>query len=225
MAQENCDFFALPHEGPSSPRDDRHEHPWSLRRVYRFFWPRISLPPFHQIPAVDMEVSVDNGVETTWSGISSSRVVDSMHTPSPARWADITPARVHFMRINMWGAHHDPFDLPFHDLMQEDFTSLLNVSIRRPLFNILSLPPAPSTWMEYNLLIFSLGNLIILLTEEKYLLFFFHTKEPAICTNLSRSIADDILRHAAPYPMNINVYALCFYGYRLMLCQPLMPYL
>ena len=68
-----------------------------------------------------------------------------MHTPSPARWADIASARVHFMRINMWGAHHDPFDLPFHDLMQEDFTSLLNVSIRRPLFNILSLPPAPST--------------------------------------------------------------------------------
>ena len=60
MTQEHADFSALPNEDPSSPRDERHEH-----LVYLFFSPRISLPPFHQIPAVDMEVSVDNGVETT----------------------------------------------------------------------------------------------------------------------------------------------------------------
>ena len=118
MQQENADFFALPHEGPSSLRhvvccfvwprisivevlaDDRHEHPWFLRRVCRFFWPRISLPPFHEIPAATMEVSVDDGIETTSSGVSSSHVVDSVHPPSPTGWVDIPPPRVHFMCIN-----------------------------------------------------------------------------------------------------------------------------
>ena len=96
------------------------------------------------------------------------------------------------------------------------FSGILNVSTRRLFFNISFLRQAPRVSMEYNVLILSLGNLMILLTKEKDLLLSFHAKEPAICTNLSRSIADDILRHAAPYPLNINVYALCIYGYRLM---------
>ena len=118
MAQENADFFALPHEGPSSlhhvvyrfvwPRlsavevldDDRHEHPWFFRCVCRFFWPRISLAPFHEIPAATMEVSGYYGIQTTSSGVSSSRVVDSVHPPSPTGWVDIPPPRVHFMCIN-----------------------------------------------------------------------------------------------------------------------------
>ena len=118
MAQENADFFALPHEGPLSlypvvccfvwPRisivevlaGDRHEHPWFLRRVCRFFWPRMSLPPFHEIPAATMEVSVDEGIETTSSGVTSSPVVNSMYPLSLAGWVDIPPQRVHFMCIN-----------------------------------------------------------------------------------------------------------------------------
>ena len=120
--------------------DDRHEHPWSLRRICRFFWPRISSPPFHEIPAPSMEVSVDDGVETASSGVSSSRVVDSVHPPSPAAWADIPPARVHFLSINREGTY-GPFDLPFVDLMKkEGFSGLLNVSFIRLLFNISSLP-------------------------------------------------------------------------------------
>ena len=144
--------------------------------------------------------------------------MDSVHPPSPAGWEDIRPPRVRFMRINTYAAYRGPFDLPFGDLMKKDgFSGILNVLIRRLLFNISFLPPAPEISMEYNVLIFSLGNVMILLTQEKYLLFFFQAKEPAIFTNLSRSIAYDILRHAStPYPLNINVYALCFFRYCLM---------
>ena len=99
--------------------------------------------------------------------------MDSMHPPLPAGWADMPLARVHFMRINMEGAHRGPFDLPFGDLMKKTgFSGLLNVSIRRLWFNILSLPLGPRISMAYNVLIFSLGNLMILLTEQKSLLFF-----------------------------------------------------
>ena len=100
-----------------------------------------------------------------------------MHPPSPAGWEDIPPPRVRFMRINTYGAHRGPFDLPFGDLMKkEGFSGILNVLTRRLLFNISFLPPAPKISMEYNVLIFSLGNVMILLTQEKYLLFFFQAK-------------------------------------------------
>ena len=135
--------------------------------------------------------------------------MDSVHPPSPAGWEDIPPPRVRFMRINTYGAHRGPFDLPFGDLMKkEGFSGILNVLTRRLLFNISFLPPAPQISMEYNVLIFSLGNLMILLIEKKSLLFVFNAKESAIYTNLARSMPDDILRSAAPYPLNIYVYAL-----------------
>ena len=35
--------------------------------------------------------------------------MDSMHPPLPAGWADMPLARVHFMRINMEGAHRVGF--------------------------------------------------------------------------------------------------------------------
>ena len=141
--------------------------------------------------------------------------MDSVHPPSPARWEDIPPPRVRFMRINTYGAHRGPFDLPFGDLMKkEGFSGILNILTRRFLFNISFLPPAPKNLIEYNVLIISLRNLMILLIEEKYLLSFFQAKEPAILINLSRSIADDLFRHAStPYPPNINMYALCFFRY------------
>ena len=122
------------------------------------------------------------------------------------------------MRNNIYGAHRGPFDLPFRDLMKKEaFSGILNVSTRRLFFNISFLRQAPRISMEYNVLILSLGNLMILLTKEKDLLLSFHAKEPSICTNLSRSIADDILRPGStPYPLNINVYALCFFRYCLM---------
>ena len=120
--------------------DDGHEHLWSLRRICRFFWPQISSPPFHEIPAPSMEVSVDDGVETASSGVSSSHVVDSVHPPSPEGWADIPPARVHFMCINKKNSY-GPFDHPCADLMKnEGFTYLSNVLFIRLLFNISSLP-------------------------------------------------------------------------------------
>ena len=85
------------------------------------------------------------------------------------------------MRINTNGAHCGAFNLPFGDLMKkEGFSGILNVLTRRLLFNISFLPPAPKVSMEYNVLIFSLTNLMIRLIEEKYLLFFFKGKEPAI---------------------------------------------
>ena len=90
--------------------DNKHEHSWSLHRICRFFWPQISLPPFHEIPAAAMEVSVDDGVETASSGVSSSRVVDSVHPPSSTGWADLPSPRVHFMCINR-KISYGPFDL------------------------------------------------------------------------------------------------------------------
>jgi hypothetical protein len=103
--------------------------------------------------------------------------VDSVHPPSRAGWEDIPPPRVRFMRINIYGAHRGPFDLPFRDLMKKEaFSGILNVLTRRLLFNISFLPLAPKISMEYNVLIFSLGNLMILLTEEKFLLSFFSSK-------------------------------------------------
>ena len=138
-----------------------------------------------------------------------------MHPPSRAGWEDIRPPRVRFMRINTYAAYRGPFDLPFGDLMKKEaFSGILNLLTRRLLFKISFLPPTPKISMEYNVLIFSLGNLMIHLTEEKYVLFFCQAKEPANLMNLSRSIADDIFRHAStPYPLNINVYTLCFFRY------------
>ena len=80
-----------------------------------------------------------------------------MHPPSPAGWEDIRPPRVRFMRINTYAAYRGPFDLPFGDLMKKDgFSGILNVLIRRLLFNISFLPTAPKILMQYNVLIFSL---------------------------------------------------------------------
>ena len=110
-----------------------------------------------------------------------------------------TSWRVHFMCINIYGADRGPFDLPFGDLMKkEGFSGILIAWTRRPLFNISSLPQAPRISMEYNILIFSLGNLMILLIEKKSLLFVFNAKESAIYTNLVRIMDDDILGRAAP---------------------------
>ena len=141
-----------------------------------------------------------------------------MHPPSRVGWEDIPPPRVLFMLNNIYGAHRGPFDLPFRDLIKKQaFSGILNVLTRRLLFNISFLPLALKILMEYNGLIFSLGNHMILLTEEKYVLFFCQAKEPLIFTNLSRSIAYDLLRHPrTPYPLNSNVYALCFSRYCLM---------
>ena len=125
--------------------------------------------------------------------------MDSVHPPSPAGWEDIPSPRVSFIRINTYGARRGPLDLPFGDLMKKErFSGILNVLTRRLLFNILFLPPAPKISMEYNILIFSLGNLMILLIEKKSLLFVFNAKESAIYTNLVRIMDDDILGRAAP---------------------------
>ena len=141
------------------------------------------------------------------SGVLSSHVVNSMHPPSLAGWADIPPARVHFMCINKKNSY-GPFDLPCGDLMKnEGFTNLLNVSFIRLLFSISSLPWAPTISMEYNVLILSRRNLMILKTEQKSLLFF-DAKETEIYTNLANSMANDILQGGASYPLNIYVYAL-----------------
>ena len=89
--------------------------------------------------------------------------MDSVHPPSPAGWEDIPPARVRFMRIDIYSAHRGPFNLPFGDLMKKDgFSGILNVLIRRLLFNISFLPLAPKISMEYNVLLFSFGNVMIL---------------------------------------------------------------
>ena len=116
-------------------------------------------------------------IHDVWNYIICSLIITCCGLCAPSftcRLGRYTSWRVHFMCINIYGADRGPFDLPFGDLMKkEGFSGILIAWTRRPLFNISSLPPAPRISMEYNVLIFSLGNLMILLIEEKYLLFFF----------------------------------------------------